>query len=147
VGNGCGLLSGVAMAWMILFLRHGSNESPLQTFLLGNIFAAVVGLTFAIRGGMPSAGSWAGLILLGVVQLGIPYIMYAYAVKRVTAVEASIIPSMEAVLNPIWVLMLLGEKPGTVALLGGAIVIGTVLLHGLRAARRPALTSVKEGIS
>jgi drug/metabolite transporter (DMT)-like permease len=140
LGNVCGMMSGVAMAWMILFLRHSRNESPLETLLLGNVVSAVIGLPFMFSVA-PSTRSWIGLILLGVVQLGIPYIMYAYAIKRVTAVEASIIPAIEAILNPVWVLVILSESPQPIALAGGLIVLGAVILHGTRAAARPAMIS------
>jgi drug/metabolite transporter (DMT)-like permease len=56
----------------------------------------------------------------------------------VTALEATVIPLLEPVLNPIWVMLAIGETPGPWARLGGAIVLLSVLFRGtlmLRAGR------------
>jgi drug/metabolite transporter (DMT)-like permease len=75
------------------------------------------------------------LITLGVVQLGVSYWLYARAIRHVTALEAVLIPVIEPILNPIWVLLTLGERPTLLALLGGVIVLVAVTwraLHSLR---------------
>jgi len=46
--------------------------------------------------------------------------------KTVTATQASLIGMAEPVLNPVWVFLVLGEKPSGYALLGGAIVLGAI---------------------
>jgi drug/metabolite transporter (DMT)-like permease len=85
---------------------------------------------------MPSAMSWAGIALLGVVQLGLSYVLYSEAIRHVTAIEATLIPGIEPILNPIWVFLILGEVPGKWALLGGLIVFVSVttrcVIAGLR---------------
>ena len=56
-------------------------------------------------------------------QLGLPYVLYAIAIKHVTALEATLIPLLEPVLNPLWVMLALGEKPGPWAIVGAALVL------------------------
>jgi len=78
---------------------------------------------------------WIALALLGVVQLGVSYLLYARAIRHITALEAVLIPVIEPILNPIWVLLALGERPGPLSLLGGVIVLSAVtarMVHGLR---------------
>jgi drug/metabolite transporter (DMT)-like permease len=93
--------------------------------LIGNILTALIGVPF-ISVSAPDAKGWLCLLILGVVQLGIPYILYSKAIKHVTALEAVLIPVLEPILNPVWVFLLLGEAPGKWALLGGAIVLLTI---------------------
>lgn len=62
-------------------------------------------------------------------QLGLPYVLYAAAIKQVTALEATLIPFIEPILNPLWVMLALGERPGPWAIVGGVLVLGTVLLR------------------
>jgi len=81
---------------------------------------------------MPDARSWAGLLLLGTVQMGIPYVFFSMAIRHVPAVTAILIPMIEPVLNPVWVLLFLGETPGPMAILGGSIILGVVALRCLR---------------
>jgi drug/metabolite transporter (DMT)-like permease len=134
-GNVCALASGVAFAATALFLRQERSGSPMTVIVLGNALTAVVGLPFAFSASIPSA-SWVPLVLIGVVQLGLPYVLYAIAIRRVTALEATLLPLLEPVLNPLWVMLVIGETPGPWAALGAAVVLGAVLLRGVLIATR-----------
>ena len=57
--------------------------------------------------------------------------LYGKAIPHVRAIEAVLIPVLEPVLNPVWVWLLVGEVPSGWALLGGAIVLGTVTTRSL----------------
>jgi drug/metabolite transporter (DMT)-like permease len=96
------LLSGFCFAWLTLFLRRHRDESAISALVLGNLLAGLIGLPFMFQS-MPDAMSWGGLLLLGVVQLGLPYVMYALALRHVRAVEGILIPMIEPVLNPVGV--------------------------------------------
>lgn len=135
-GNLVAILSGVAFAGTALFLRRQKDGSPLESVFLGNILAFLIGLP-AMLASAPAPGSWPGLVLLGVFQLGLSYILYAEAIRHVTALEAILVPVIEPVLNPVWVFLLLGEQPGRWALLGGAVVLGSVLLRALTRPNTP----------
>ena len=129
-GNMVAILSGVAFAGLALFLRKQKDGSPLESLFLGNVLTALIGLPFMF-GSTPGAMGWLGLFLLGVFQLGFSYILYARAIKHVTALEAILIPIIEPILNPIWVLLLLGETPGKWAVAGGAIVLVSVTFRSV----------------
>ena len=130
-GNIIALASGMAFASVTLFLRKEKAGSPVASIVLGNLLVALVGLPFLLQA--PSLGTnglWR-LLLLGTVQLGLPYVFYATAIKQVTALEASLIPLLEPVLNPLWVMLALGERPGPWAVVGGLLVLIAVLGRGL----------------
>ena len=131
LGNGVALASGFCFAWLTLFLRRHRDESAISALVLGNLLAGLIGLPFMFQS-MPDATSWIGLLLLGVVQLGLPYVMYALALRHVRAIEGILIPMIEPVLNPLWVFLLLGEAPGPLALLGGVIILGAVIFRARR---------------
>ncbi len=121
-GNGLAILSGVAFAGMIIFMRKQKSEFPLGSIFLGNILAAIVCLPFMF-GPAPDKVGWLALAALGTVQLGLSYILYSIAIKRVTALEGIMVPMLEPVLKPIWVFLFLAERPGRWASPGGIIVI------------------------
>jgi drug/metabolite transporter (DMT)-like permease len=129
-GNLAALASGLSFAWLALFLRRQKEGSPVEAILLGNLLAALIGLPFMLQSSPTEAG-WLGLTLLGVFQVGLPYALFARAIREVTALEAMLIPTIEPVLNPLWVLLLLGEAPGGMALMGGAVILSTVTGRGL----------------
>ena len=114
-------------------MRMQKDGSPLESILLGNFLTAVIGLPF-LFGSVPNASGWIYLVILGVIQLGIPYLLYSKAIKHVTAMEAILISLIEPLLNPVWVFLLLGEAPGPMALLGGFIVLAAVTLKCIIAA-------------
>lgn len=134
-GNIIAIGSGIGFAVMVLLLRKQKDGSPIESIILGNFLAGAIGLPFMLTSPPPDAAGIGALFILGVFQLGLPYILYAYSIKRVTALEAVLIPIMEPVLNPIWVALLLGERPGPLALLGGVIVLGSVIVRALMAIR------------
>ena len=134
IGNVVGIASGFSFALMLLSLRKQKNATPLASLILGNCLAAAVGLAF-IRPPLPQPNEWLILAVLGIVQLGLPYFLLAYAIRHVTAMEACLIPMVEPIMNPIWVLLLIGERPGSYAMLGGAVVLGAVATRAIIAVR------------
>lgn len=137
-GDLLALLSGFTIAWMTLFMRKQKEGSSLESALLGNLIAGVVGLPFMFTSA-PNAQGWLGLGLLGVFQLGLSYILYTRALKSVTAVEAIIVSTLEPILNPIWAVLLLREVPSAWALAGGALVVLAVTGRGALYAVQPRL--------
>lgn len=130
-GNIISVLSGAAFALMIVLLRKQKSEAPLWSVFFGNVVTALVGLPFMVRTS-PGPKGWMGLILLGVFQLGLSYILYSSAIKHVTALQAVLIPVIEPILNPVWVFLILGEAPGPWSLAGGLIVIISVNFRYVR---------------
>jgi drug/metabolite transporter (DMT)-like permease len=134
VGNVVAIASGVFFAALALFMRKQKGGSAVESIVLGNLIAALVGVPF-MHGPFPDATGWASLAVLGVVQLGVSYIAYSAALRHATAMEAILVPMLEPILNPIWVLLLLGERPGPWAIVGGFIVLGAVAFRAVIAVR------------
>lgn len=126
LGNIVAIISGVFFAAMTLLLRKQKDGSPTESIILGNLIAAAVGLPFILRAPLLPADGWLALFVLGVVQLGVSYLLYARAVKHLSALEMVLIPVLEPILNPLWTWLAYGEKPGRWAFLGGAVVLGAV---------------------
>ncbi len=128
-GNIVALCSGLAFASVAIFLRKEKAGSPVTSIILGNVIVAVAGAPFMLQSSLGDGGVWR-LLLLGTLQLGLPYVLYATAIKHVTALEATLIPLLEPVLNPLWVMLTLGERPGGWAMVGAALVLAAVLTRG-----------------
>jgi drug/metabolite transporter (DMT)-like permease len=79
---------------------------------------------------------------LGVVQIGLAYTLFTVAMARgVRSLDAGIVGYIEPVLNPIWVFLVLHERPTQWALLGGAIIVTAVVCHTLLEARKKSLSA------
>ena len=131
LGNLAAILAGIAFGWLALCLRKQKDESPLESLILGNILTGIIGLPFIIDSGIPSQQSMIALFVLGIFQLGIPYILYSKAVKHVSALDAVLIPVLEPILNPLWVFLLLGESIGMWPMIGGAIIIVAITTRSI----------------
>ncbi len=130
LGNLIALASGISFASTVIFLRKERDTSPASALLLGNLLTFAIGLPFCF-GKMPTPPEWGALAVLGVFQLGIPYVFYSMAIRQVTALEAMLITMLEPILNPIWVALRQGEVPGPWSVAGGILVLGSVALRSL----------------
>jgi drug/metabolite transporter, DME family len=146
-GNLMALASGFCFALYFLSLRHPKARAVnrASSVIYGNLLCVMVaapwGLAAVSRVGSHDLFS---VMYLGVVQLGISYTLFTVGMTRgVRSLDAGIVCYIEPVLNPVWVFLVLGERPSRWALLGGAIIITAVIIHMLLDARttRPPLES------
>jgi drug/metabolite transporter (DMT)-like permease len=133
-GNLVAVGSGLCYAGFTLAMRAQKDASPVESVLLGHVLTAFVGLPFLLQG-LPSAQDWLGLAYLGVIQQGVSLVLYVWCIKRLGALEAILVMTLEPILNPVWVALGVGELPGLWACLGGAVVVGAVTLRALVQAR------------
>jgi len=130
-GNLLALGSGVTIAAMMVFLRGQKHGAPLESVILGNLLAFLISLPWLFTQPLPTPVTWLGLLLMGMFQLGLSYILFCYGVRRVTAIQSVLFSMLEPILNPIWVLLLVGERPRGWALMGGILVVGAVTARGI----------------
>ena len=130
-GNILAILSGMSFAALTLLLRKQKDESPSDSILFGNILTLIIGLPIISTSINIEIKPIILVLLLGVFQLGIPYILYTTAIKHVKALDAIIFPIIEPILNPILVFFILGETLGSWAFIGGVLVLGGVVVRGV----------------
>jgi drug/metabolite transporter (DMT)-like permease len=136
LGNALAVLSGVFFAAMTMLLRKQKDASAVESIILGNLLAFAVGLPFMLRAPAPSPTCCLMLGLLGVVQLGVSYQLYSRAIRHVPALQVILVSVLEPILNPILVLLAIGERPSPRALAGGVIVLGTATIRSVVSIRR-----------
>jgi len=140
LGNMLSLLSGATLGLYFLMLRHPKSfkQNPASSVFYGNVFAVLMMIPFIL----PNPSAWwprdiFAVVVAGVFQIGLSYYLFTIGLRNgVKSFDASIIGFIEPLLNPVWVFFLLGEKPSSWALLGGLVIISTVILHTLLALRR-----------
>jgi drug/metabolite transporter (DMT)-like permease len=130
-GNIIALLAGIAFAWFFLGMRKNDKQFGEASIFYGNIIVAIFSIPFITDISYVSFSDLWMLMFLGVFQIAFAYALFSYGLKRIMAVEASIISMFEPVLNPIWVFIGYGEKPGFWAIVGGVIIITAVTARTL----------------
>lgn len=128
-GNFVAILAGALMGGMYMAMGEAQGEERFSAILVGQITAFLIGLPFVIMTKPEfTALPVLCIIILGVFQLGIPYILYGKASEFCPPLACCLLGAVEPLLNPIWVLIFDGEKPGLYALIGGIIVIASVTI-------------------
>jgi drug/metabolite transporter (DMT)-like permease len=135
LGNVLAVVSGMFFAAMTMLLRKQKDTSAMESIVLGNLIAFLVGLPFMVKAPAPSPECLLMIGLLGVVQLGLSYQLYSRAIRHVPALQVILVSVVEPILNPVWVLLAIGERPGTRAVLGGAVVLGAATVRSVASVR------------
>ena len=66
------------------------------------------------------------LLAFGVIQMALPYVLFARGLREVGTAEAGLIALVEPILNPIWVVLVVGERPAIPTLIGGLLLLSGV---------------------
>lgn len=127
LGNFTAIFAGACLAGMYMTMDKAGTQERFSAILIGQVVAFAVSIPFIITT-KPQFDALPVLyiIILGVLQLGIPYILYGRASEFCPPLACSLLGAVEPLLNPIWVLIFDGERPGVFALIGGIIVIVSV---------------------
>lgn len=142
-GNVLALSSGLTYALMLCGLRWlgrdgGGQEESLAAVVVGNSLACLATLPMALPLAATAAGDWVVIGYLGVVQIGLAYLLVAGGLRRVPALDASLLLLVETSFNPLWTWLLLAEQPSGGAVLGGVVIIGATAAQAIVSARRPS---------
>ena len=137
VGNVLALVSGLSYAGVFL-LNDLPDSDPISSVFWGDVMSAVIGLPFLLQEREFTPTALTSLVILGAFQVGLAYILLTIGLRTTPAVTASLVSGIEPVLNPILVAVFYQETVGPLALVGAAIVVGTVVIYNVCKARGPA---------
>lgn len=135
LGNALALLSALTYA-LVFFLARMPGCDPFEYTYLGNLFSSVfiVNLFFDPKVTADPV-PWMVAVLMGVL-LATGYLLFSLGMRHTPPVTAAILSNIEPVLNPIWVFLVLRERPGVTAIVGALIVLVTVTGYSLLKQRR-----------
>lgn len=126
-GNFVAIAAGLFMALMFIFVGDLEPEARFSAIILGQGLTFLIGLPFIVRYGLVfSPTITASILTLGIFQLGISYILYVKASKYCPPLACCLLGALEPLLNPVWVAIFDGERPGIWALIGGVIVVASI---------------------
>ena len=126
-GNCVAIFAGMAFACYYMSLEGASESQRMSAILIAHGLTFLVGLPFTfVYPPELSAAPVACILVLGVVQLGIPYVLLGRASGACPPLACSLLGAVEPLLNPVWVFIFDGEAPGLWALIGGVVVVATI---------------------
>jgi drug/metabolite transporter, DME family len=113
-------------------------SETIVTVVAGNVLACLACLPMALPVAGADAADWLVVAYLGAVQIGLAYLALTTAMPHVPALEASTLLLVEPALNPVWALVVHGERPGAASWAGGAVILAAAVAKTWRDARSAA---------
>ncbi len=142
-GDALCVLMSTGFAGILVITRRHHEISMTPATAVGMVIAFAVMAPFSDFG-VVSARDFTLLASLGVAQMALGLILFTAGARLIPAAQAGLITLLEIVLGPLWVWLLYQEDPGIPTLLGGAVILATVLLHAL-SELRPGRLTVRSG--
>jgi drug/metabolite transporter (DMT)-like permease len=137
LGDSIAVCSGICFGANSAFMRMLKDGDPVDAMLLAHVITAVFSVPFFfLYPPVLSAGVLWTIAFMGIIQIGLASLLFAYGIKRIPAVQAMLTAVIEPILNPVWVLLVTGERPAVAALLGGGVIVGAVVASSIIGKRR-----------
>lgn len=130
-GDLIAVLSGVCYAGVFM-MNTAQKADAVSSCFLGQLAAGLIFTPFCLRETDFSAPVLATVLVLGLFQVGLAYLLLSVGIRRTGAVAASLICGLEPIMNPIWVALFYGERISGLAIIGAVIVVGAILLYNVR---------------
>jgi drug/metabolite transporter (DMT)-like permease len=131
-GDGLSLVTALAFALMIVITRWRQDISMAPATCLSQAILVAAFLPFASPAAIGSEDVvW--LAALGIGQIGLGFALLTVGARLIPAAQVGLITLLEVVLGPLWVWFALHERPSTLTLVGGAVVIVAIVIQTRRA--------------
>jgi drug/metabolite transporter (DMT)-like permease len=135
-GDGLSFVAALAFALMIVITRWRHDVSMAPAMCLAQAIQVAAFLPFASPGEI-GGGDVFWLAALGIGQIGLGFALLTVGARLIPAAQVGLITLLEVVLGPVWVWLALDERPSTLTLIGGTIVIAAIVIQ-TRADPQPA---------
>lgn len=129
---GCALLFSL---FLVLLRKHRDRDMVPSVAFAGLVSAAMALAVLLSRGQGPevlavfTAGQWGWILLNSLFILPFSFALLAIGPRYLPPPEVGLILLLETVLGPMWVWWALAERPSDATLIGGALVVATLVLH------------------
>ena len=127
-GDGLAFLAALAFAVTIVITRWRHDVSMAPATCLSQVILVAVFLPFASPA-RSAATTSAGCAALGIGQIGLGLALLTAGARLIPAAQVGLITLLEVVLGPVWVWLALDERPSTLTLVGGAVVIVAIVIQ------------------
>jgi drug/metabolite transporter (DMT)-like permease len=136
-GDICALISGIAFGANSVVMRAKKDGNPADIMFFAHIICVMCSLPFFfLHPPSLNAHNLLCISFMGIVQIGVASALFAYGIKRIPAVQAMLTSAIEPVLNPVWVLLITGERPALSVVAGGAVILAAIIFSSTVSALR-----------
>jgi len=124
LGDMLALLSGITFAANAVVLRLNKDKNPADILIFSHIICVLFSLPFFfLYPPTMNTSNVLSILFMGIFQIGAASALFAYGIKRISAVQVMLTATIEPVLNPLWVFIVTSEQPALTVVTGGCIII------------------------
>jgi len=130
VGDLLAIVMATSFATATVLIRRHPEIQMAPAAALATALTALVALPLAdpLR---TASRDLALLAFFGVGQFGAGFLLFMAGARLIPAAQSSLIGMLETVLGPLWVWLVLSERPGAASLAGGALILAALLANTL----------------
>ena len=130
LGNFLGLICATGLAVNAVIIRSAKKISLVPSAMVGKLMVALFALFFADQLKLEN-NDLIIVLLMCVVCIAIPFVCVTLAPRYITAPEVNLFFLLETIFGPLWVWLVISEKPSMETIVGGSIIIITIAIHSL----------------
>ena len=130
LGNFLGLICATGLAVNAVIIRSAKKISLVPSAMVGKLMVALFALFFADQLKLEN-NDLIIVPLMCVVCIAIPFVCVTLAPRYITAPEVNLFFLLETIFGPLWVWLVISEKPSMETIVGGSIIIITIAIHSL----------------
>ena len=135
LGDLLALITAIALAVTFIIIRRNKHVNMIPATAFGALISAMIAMPLAEP--VKFEGTQLGLmLLLGLVIMPLSFGLITLGPRTIPAPEVALLLLLETVLGPIWVWLVIDEKPSEMTLIGGCVVISAVTLQSVWRLRR-----------
>jgi drug/metabolite transporter (DMT)-like permease len=128
LGDGLALIMSFAFAVLLVITRHRRDISMAPATCAAQLLLVLVFLPFAHLGAIGVGDDLPALVFLGG-QVGFGLVLLTIGARMIPAAQVGLLSLLEVVLGPVWVWLAHNERPNLATLVGGAIVVGAIVVQ------------------
>ena len=135
IGNIYAFICAITFSLSFVFLSHHTNINRTSLIALSGVFLTVI--TFFLAGSLYiSSNDLFYVLFMGLLITPISRVLIANGTKYISASEVSLLLIIETIMAPIWVWIFLNEVPSSLTLLGGTLIIVTLVVNSIYSIRK-----------
>jgi drug/metabolite transporter (DMT)-like permease len=128
LGDLLALISGITFGAHSVYMGIQKKENPIDALLLSHIICICISIPFFIKQPpLYNSATIISILFMGIFQIGVASFFFTYGIKRITGMSAMLTSAIEPALNPVWVFIFTGEKPSISSIIGGTIIISSII--------------------
>jgi drug/metabolite transporter (DMT)-like permease len=130
IGDLLAMLMAVSFAVATVLIRRHPDVQMTSAAALATALTALLALPMAHP--LQATGRDVALLgFFGMGQFAVGFLLFMAGARLIPVAESSLIGMLETVLGPLWVWLVLNERPGAATLTGGALILGALVVNAV----------------